>query len=188
MSIYGMEITAGILVIAFSYIVNDCLTEVYGLKKTRQAILLTFLMHVFAVGMLQIAAWLPPAEYWTEGQKHFEFIFGLAPRITFASILAFIVGSNVNAVIMERMKKQDGIQNKFKWRAFVSTVYGELADSATFFPVAFTGILSSAEIMSLVFIQAMGKIGIETLILPVTDTITTYLKKKEGLINSHDTQ
>ena len=183
MNIYGTEITAGILVIAFSYIVNDCLTEVYGLKKTRQAILLTFLMHIFAVGMLQIAAWLPPAEYWAEGQKHFEFIFSLAPRITLASILAFIVGSNVNAVIMEHMKKRDGIQNKFKWRAFVSTVYGELADSITFFPIAFAGILSWVEILSLVFVQAIGKISIETLILPVTDRITTYLKKKEGLIN-----
>ena len=50
---------------------------------------------------------LPAAPYW-HNEEGFHAVFGLAPRIAFASFLAFIVGSFVNAYVMSRMKLSSG--------------------------------------------------------------------------------
>lgn len=176
---HGIQVTAGLLVIAFSYIVNDCLVELYGFKKTRFAIYLTFALYACTVGMFQAACWLPASASW-EGEQHFQYVFGMAPRITFASMVAFIVGSQTNAWIMASMKQRDGLE-RFKWRAFVSTVYGELADTATFYPIAFAGVMPVGEMGVLISAQALGKILIEATILPITSRVVRLVRQCEGV-------
>jgi hypothetical protein len=174
-NIYGIPVTAGFLVITISYIVSDCLVEVYGYSKARLVMWLTFVAHAITVSLLQIACWLPSAEYW-EGEQHFQFIFGLTPRITIASMIAFVVGSSTNAYVMSRMKVSCKLFG-FKFRAFMSTVAGESIDSLTFFPMAFYGLLPLSEIVTMIFVQATGKIIYESLVLPITSRVVVYVKK-----------
>ena len=73
-SIGMFNITGGLLVFPVSYIINDCVCEVWGY-----------------------------APYW-HNDEGFHAVFGLAPRIAAASFVAFLVGSFVNAYVMSRMK------------------------------------------------------------------------------------
>ena len=104
--------------------------------------MLTFIVHLCVVFLLQVACWLPATGTW-EGEEHFQFIFGLAPRITIASILGFICGSTANAFTMDLMKRCLEGRN-FKLRAFLSTCVGEPVDAFVFFSIAFTGLLPFA--------------------------------------------
>ena len=60
----------------------------------------------------------------------------MAPRIVAASLMAFLVGSFLNAYVMSKMKVASQGRN-FSARAIWSTVVGETADSLIFLPGSF---------------------------------------------------
>ena len=70
-SLGGITATAGLIVFPISYIINDCIAEVWGYRKARLIIWLGFLMNLMAVIFIQIAIILPSAPFW-DGQKSFE--------------------------------------------------------------------------------------------------------------------
>lgn len=167
--------TAGLIVFPISYIINDCIAEVWGFKKVRLIIWSGFLMNFLVIGFARLAIALPAAPFW-EGEESFNFVFGLAPRIALASLLAFLVGSFLNAYIMSKMK----IATKGKYfslRAIISTIFGESADSLIFFPIAFGGLIPITDLLILVGTQACLKSLYEVIVLPVTIYVVQYIKR-----------
>ena len=174
----SITVTAGLLVFPISYIINDCIAEVWGYRKARLIIWLGFLMNLMAIIFIQIAIILPSALFW-DGQKSFETVFSSTPRILLASFIAFLVGSFLNAYVMSKMKLASGGKN-FSLRAITSTLVGESADSMIFFPVAFGGLMPAGELIKMMVIQAVLKTLYEIIILPVTIRVVNYIKKVDG--------
>ena len=174
----GFAVTAGLLVFPISYIINDCIAEVWGFKKARLIIWSGFAMNFFVVGLGLIAVALPAAPFW-EGETHFNFVFGMAPRIVIASLLAFLVGSFLNAYVMSKMKVASKGKN-FSARAIVSTIVGETADSLIFFPIAFGGIIAWPELLMMMALQIVLKSLYEVIILPITIRVVKVIKKIDG--------
>ncbi len=170
--------TAGLSVFPISYIINDCIVEVYGFAKARFVIWMGFLLNMIFVVFLQVCIALPSDPSWT-AQAAVEQVFGNTPRILLGSFVAFIVGSMVNAQVMSRMKVRDG-GKRFSLRAIMSTVFGESADSLIFFPIAFAGMLPLATIVTLVWTQVMLKTLYEIVALPITIRVVKLLKRVEG--------
>lgn len=175
-----LTITAGVIIFPVSYIINDCVVEVYGLQKAKLMIWLGFASSLFVTLALQLSLALPGSSEWT-AQQAMEQIYGGVPRIVAASFLAFLCGSMVNAYTMARMKSAGDDARRFSFRAIMSTVYGESIDSLIFFPIAFGGILSWRMIGSLMVTQAVIKTVYEMLILPVTIYAVRRLRKVEQL-------
>ena len=173
-----LTITAGVVVFPVSYIIADCVVEVYGLRRARQVIWLGFAANLFVSVMLQIGISLPGTESW-QGQEAMTTIFGAVPRIFAASFIAFLAGSMVNAYVMHRMHLVHPDGSRFSVRAIVSTLFGEGVDSLIFFPVAFGGVLPVGVIVSLIFTQAMLKTLYEIIILPVTLSAVRLLRRIE---------
>ena len=166
------------MVFPISYIINDCIAEVWGFRKARLIIWMGFLMNFMVVALGQIAVALPAAPYW-EGEEGFNFVFGMAPRIAVASLLAFLVGSFVNAYVMSRMKISSHGKN-FSARAILSTIYGEGADSIIFFPLAFGGLMPISELINLMLVQVLLKTVYEIIVLPVTIRVVKYIKRVDN--------
>ena len=174
----SFSITAGFIVFPVSYIINDCIAEVWGFRKARLIIWMGFLMNFIVIALAQIAIALPAAPFWS-GAAAFDFVFGIAPRIAAASLLAFIVGSFLNAYVMSKMKMASNGKN-FSLRAVVSTLVGETADSLIFFPIAFGGLMPLRELIKLMILQAMAKTLYEILVLPLTIRVVRYIKRIDG--------
>ena len=174
----SLTVTAGLLVFPISYIINDCIAEVWGFKKARLIIWSGFAMNFFVVALGLIAVAIPAAPFW-EGEEHFDFVFGMAPRIVAASLMAFLVGSFLNAYVMSKMKVASQGRN-FSARAIWSTVVGETADSLIFFPVAFGGVIAWKELLIMMGIQIVLKSLYEVMILPVTIRLVKAIKKIYG--------
>ena len=174
----SLTVTAGLLVFPISYIINDCIAEVWGFKKARLIIWSGFAMNFFVVGLGLIAVAIPAAPFW-EGEEHFDFVFGMAPRIVAASLMAFLVGSFLNAYVMSKMKVASQGRN-FSARAIWSTVVGETADSLIFFPVAFGGVIAWKELLIMMGLQIVLKSMYEVIILPVTIRVVKVIKKVDG--------
>ena len=174
----SLTVTAGLLVFPISYIINDCIAEVWGFKKARLIIWSGFAMNFFVVALGLIAVAIPAAPFW-EGEEHFDFVFGMAPRIVAASLMAFLVGSFLNAYVMSKMKVASQGRN-FSARAIWSTVVGETADSLIFFPVAFGGVIAWKELLIMMGIQIVLKSLCLVMILPVTIRVVKAIKKIDG--------
>ena len=174
----SLTVTAGLLVFPISYIINDCIAEVWGFKKARLIIWSGFAMNFFVVALGLIAVAIPAAPFW-EGEEHFNFVFGMAPRIVAASLMAFLVGSFLNAYVMSKMKVASQGRN-FSARAIWATVVGETADSLIFFPVAFGGVIAWKELLIMMGIQIVLKSMYEVIILPVTIRVVKAIKKIDG--------
>lgn len=174
----NLALTGGVIIFPVSYIINDCLVEVYGYRKARLVIWTGFLMNFFVVAMAQIVRILPAAPFW-DGGPHFDYVFAMAPRVTVASMLAFLCGSTVNAWIMSRMKVASN-GKRFSVRAIVSSLGGETVDSLIFFPIAFFG-LEVKELLYLMVTQVVLKTLYEIIILPVTSLVVRKLKRFEGI-------
>lgn len=174
-----LTITAGVIVFPISYIISDCIVEIYGFARARLVIWLGFAMNLLFSVLLQVGILLPEAPGW-EGQEAMEFVFGAVPRIFFASFAAFLCGSMVNAYVMSKMKMSAKGTRGFSVRAIVSTLWGEGTDSLIFFPLAFAGVLPSEQIVTLIITQTLLKTVYEIVVLPVTLGIVKRLRKIEG--------
>lgn len=175
--IASVAVPVGIFLFPITYIINDVIAEVWGFRKARLMIWLAFAMNFFAVLFYQFAVALPPAPFWS-GQDAFSTILSQTPRIAVASLLAFLAGSFLNAYVMSKMKvAMNG--NKFSVRAIASTMVGEAADSVIFISIAFCGILTTYQLVMMMITQALLKTLYEIIILPITQRVVVYIKKKE---------
>ena len=177
-SVLGISLTGGLIVFPISYIINDCVCEVWGFQKARLLIWTGFAMNFFFVAMGALCDWIPGAPYWTN-EAGFHAIFGLAPRVAAASFVAFIVGSFANAYVMSKMKIRDKGRN-FSLRAILSTIVGESFDSFIFFPLALGGVVPTEELPKLMLWQVLLKTVYEVIALPITIRIVKALKEHEG--------
>ncbi|MDO5131045.1 MAG: queuosine precursor transporter [Prevotellaceae bacterium] len=174
-----ISITGGLIVFPVSYIINDCVCEVWGYRKTRLLIWLGFCMNFLFVMFGALCDAIPGASYW-DNEAGFHAIFGLAPRVAAASFVAFVVGSFANAYVMSRMKVSSQGKN-FSLRAIMSTIFGETADSLIFFPLALGGVVPTEELPVLILSQIVLKTLYEIIVLPITIQVVKYTKRHEGL-------
>lgn len=177
-SIGPVNITGGLLVFPVSYIINDCVCEVWGFRKARLLIWAGFAMNFIFVLFGALADAIPGAPYW-HNDEGFHAVFGLAPRIAAASFVAFLAGSFINAYVMSRMKISSNGKH-FSLRAVVSTVFGESADSLIFFPLALSGVVPAGEMLSLIVSQVVLKTLYEIIVMPVTIRVVKKTKEHEG--------
>lgn len=173
-----ISLTGGLIVFPISYIINDCVCEVWGFRKARLLIWSGFAMNFFFVAVGALCDWIPGAPYWNNDEG-FHAVFGLAPRIAAASFVAFLLGSFANAYVMSKMKIRDSGRN-FSARAILSTIAGESIDSLIFFPLALSGVVPTEELPKLMLIQVLLKTAYEILVLPLTIRVVKYVKKYEG--------
>ncbi len=179
-SLFGFTFpsTAGLLIFPISYIINDCIAEIWGYKKARLIIWLAFGINFFAIILFQLSVLLPPSPHWADMQVSYASVLAQTPRIAFASLLAFLVGSFLNAYIMSKMKVYYN-GRYFAWRAIASTVVGELFDTLIFTTVAFLFVIPFEIVLKIIIVETVLKTLYEIIILPVTKKVVSYIKKTE---------
>ena len=178
----NLQLSGAVIIFPISYIINDLLTEVYGYRRAMQVIWMGFALSAFVAVAAQLVSWLPQPLYpeSREVADSFNKLFGLVPRTTMASLLAFLLGSQINALVMSRMKV--ATQGKgFAGRAIFSTLAGELTDSLIFYPLAFIGVMPFQAILSIILTQVTVKTLYEVIILPLTKFLAGRLKRTEGI-------
>ncbi len=176
------QLPGAVILFPISYIINDCLTEVYGFKKAQTVIWTGFAMCLFVtlVSLLVTNLPAPLFEDSREIAESFDRIFGFVPRSMAGSLLAFVFGSTMNAWVMSKMKVATSGRG-FGWRAILSSLAGELTDSLIFMPIAFAGILPAKVILTMMLTQVTAKVLYEIIILPVTTIVVRKIKQHEGI-------
>ncbi|HTY50397.1 MAG TPA: queuosine precursor transporter [Steroidobacteraceae bacterium] len=169
---------AGVLFFPISYFFGDVLTEVYGYARDRRCVWAGFAALAFASLMSAIVVDLPPADFWRDRQAAVAAIFGSTPRIIAASIIAFWCGSFVNAFVLAKLKL--ATRGRWLWmRTIGSTMCGELVDSVLFTTIAFAGVMTPHDLLTVMTTQYVLKSGWEVVATPLTYQLVGFLKRAE---------
>jgi hypothetical protein len=175
---FGPIITdGGAFLFPLVYIVGDILSEVYGFKAARKAILIGFAMSVLAAVTFWLVQIAPPADAWGN-QEAFESVLGFVPRIVLASIAGYLVGQLLNAWVLVKIKERT--QEKALWlRLLGSTAVGEFADTIVFCTIAFYGVITGTEFLIYVAVGFAYKTLAEVVLLPVSYAVIGWVKRRE---------
>jgi uncharacterized integral membrane protein (TIGR00697 family) len=173
--VYG----AGVLFFPISYLFGDILTEVYGYARSRRVIWMGFGALIFAALMSAVIVYLPDSPTMSSEQaRSIALIFGATPRIVAASLLGFWAGEFVNSFVIAKLKVL--MKGRFLWiRTIASTICGEVADTLIFYPIAFFGLWSNEQLISVMIGNYILKVMWEVLATPFTYVIVGFLKRAE---------
>ena len=175
----GFTFGAGILFFPLGYVLGDVLTEVYGYARARRCVWAGFAAMLFMALMSWVVVKLPPAEGWPD-QKAYEAVFGNTWRIVFASLAAFWAGELANSFVLAKMKLLT--QGRHLWmRTIGSTIVGQGVDSLLFYPLAFIGVWSNAQVLTVMVTNWLMKVTWEAVLTPLTYLVVNRVKRAEGL-------
>ncbi|BDS11730.1 queuosine precursor transporter [Aureispira anguillae] len=140
-----LNFTAGVLLWPVVFIMTDVINEYFGVSGVRFLSVLAASLIAYAFVMIFAAIGLAPADWWVEGytnkgipdmQAAFRGVFGQGMWIIVGSLVAFLVGQIVDAIVFRGVKKQTG-NNRIWIRATVSTMVSQLIDSYLVLYIAF---------------------------------------------------
>jgi uncharacterized integral membrane protein (TIGR00697 family) len=172
----------GFFLFPLAYILGDVISEVYGFKVARKAILASFTLSVFASLCYWIIIALPGFEddFGASKQAALEGALGPVPQIVLASLLAFLAGQTINSWILVKMKSRTG--EKSLWaRIMSSSVAGEFVDTLIFCSIAASviGISDLGSFANYVLVGFLYKTLVEFLFVPVTSAVIGWIKRHE---------
>ncbi|GAC1300072.1 MAG: queuosine precursor transporter [Isosphaeraceae bacterium] len=182
---------AGVLFFPISYLFGDILTEVYGYARSRKVVWAGFGALAFATFMSQIVLAMPAASTWTfkvqdargveltlSRQVAWAQVFGGTWRVAIASMIGFFAGEFVNSFTLAKMKILT--RGRYLWtRTIGSTIVGEAADSLFFYPIAFLGQWTPAQLVEVMIMNYLLKVGWEVVATPITYLVVGRLKRVE---------
>jgi uncharacterized integral membrane protein (TIGR00697 family) len=168
---------AGVLFFPVSYVFGDILTEVYGYARARKVVWAGFAALGFASFMSWTVLQLPPSSTWPD-QAAYETVFGATWRISLASLVAYFCGEFCNSFVLAKMKIWSSGRNLWM-RTIGSTIVGEAVDSLVFYPLAFLGSWTTAQVIEVMLTNYALKVGWEAVMTPFTYRVVNFLKRAE---------
>lgn len=163
---------SAVIVFPIIYIVNDVLTECYGFKMASQAIWTAFGLNLMAVVFFNIAVNLPT----TTDYSSYNIVLGNTLKPLIASVLAYLVGSFVNAKIMDTLRNHKSLM----LRCVLSTLFGETIDATIFISIMFIGVMNFKIVCTMIITQAIVKTLYEIIVYPVTKKVIKTIKSIEA--------
>lgn len=177
----GIVMSGGVLVFPITYVLSDVFSECYGYRWSRLTCYMAFAANLGAVAIFS-AVIATPAPAWFEGAEAFAVTLGSTPRVLLGSFAAFLLGDLANDRLFARMKAgHPDSPEGFGARAILSSIAGELVDSAIFFPIAFGGEMPAEALLTMALLEVALKVGYECVVLPATSRVVRMVGDAEGI-------
>jgi uncharacterized integral membrane protein (TIGR00697 family) len=175
----------GALLFPLTYVLGDGLAEVFGLRRANRAIFTAFgLSALMSVTFLLVD--LAPTAGERPLQEAWHLVLGFVPRIVVASLLGYLAGQLLNAVVLVRVKERWSA-GRLWVRLVSSTVVGELADTCIFGLIAFGPLgavfdgqsIDAPALVNYILVGWLYKTLVEVLLLPVTYRVIRAVRLRE---------
>ncbi|MDI9646522.1 MAG: queuosine precursor transporter [Archaeoglobales archaeon] len=134
---FGLVTAMGNVAYSSTFLVTDILCENHGKKEAKKAVMIGFFTLIMFTILMQVSLAFIPHES-DKMQPHLEAVFSILPRITIASLAAYIISQTHDVWAFEFWKKVT--KGKHLWlRNNASTMVSQLIDNAVFTWIAFVG-------------------------------------------------
>ncbi|MGJ9412082.1 queuosine precursor transporter [Aeromicrobium sp. CF4.19] len=174
--LWPLIVDGGLVLFPLAYVIGDVLSEVYGFKAARRAVLTGFACAVLAVATFTLVGAIPGASFY-ENQAAYDAVLGPVAQIVAASVVGYVAGQLTNAWVLTWMKRRTA-ERGLVGRLLASTGAGELVDTFLFCAIAATaiGITTGGQFLNYFVVGFVLKVAVELVLLPVTLTVIARLK------------
>ena len=172
--LFGFTATLGNVLYASIFFATDILSEMYGKKEAKKGVLLGFVTLIVATLWMQIALFFKPSPHDTMDPA-LKKIFSIMPRITIASIIAYLLSQFHDVWAFHFWKRKT--KGKFLWlRNNASTMVSQAIDTVVFTTIAFLGTVNTSTFLSIMLTTYFLK-----WLVALFDTPFLYLARKIGM-------
>ncbi len=177
--LWPLVIDGGAVLFPLAYVLGDVVSEVYGFRAARRAVLTGFAAALLAVVTFAVVQRVPGASFY-ENQAAYEAVLGPVGQIVLASVVGYVTGQLTNAWVLTRMKAR-AKERHLVARLLSSTGAGELVDTFLFCAIAATavGITSVGTFLNYFVVGVVFKCLVELAVLPLTVAVIGRLKAAE---------
>lgn len=167
--LFGLTATLGNAIYASSFLATDILSEYHGPRAARRGVYLGFVSLVSMTVFMTLALLFKPDES-DFAQSALEQIFLIVPRITAASLAAYLVSQLHDVWAFALWKRKLPGKRMLWFRNNASTLVSQLIDSVVFTLVAFIGIFEAPLLVEILVTTYLFKV-----IAAVFDTPFLYV-------------
>lgn len=167
--LFGLPVTLGNVLYGSTFLCTDILSENYNGKEARKAVKIGFFILLFFLGLSQLTLhFVPNGEDFIA--PHLHEIFGLVPRMTIASVLAFLVSNTFDTYLYDWIGKKT---TKIWVRNCCSTMTSQAVDTILFALIGWVGLFDWKTVVGLI----LTTYAIKFIVL-ILDTPFAYIGKK----------
>ena len=172
---FGLSVTLGNVMYGSTFLVTDILSEIYGGKQARRAVMMGFFATIVFTIIIQVSLLFEPnsQDFVSDSMKT---IFSIMPRLCVASMVAYLVSNILDTYFYELIRRK--FPKQLWLRNNGSTLISQLIDSFLFTFIAFYGMYDIYLLIELSFTTYLIKAFVA-----FCDTPFLYAAKK---INSLD--
>lgn len=167
--VFGLTTALGNIAYSNIYLATDIISEKYGKKSANTSVLFGFLTMLVFTMLMSLSLLFKPGEF-DVSQSSLIKIFTVVPRITLASVLAYVCSQFLDIFIYDKLKKK---YNKLWISNNVGTITSQIVDTIIFVIIAYVGTMPFKEIIIMMLTMYLLKV-----IIALLDTGYIYIAKK----------
>lgn len=175
--LFGITMTLGNIIYCTSFLATDILNEIYGKEEAKKGIIVGFATMICFTVYTQIDLMFIPSstDFASESLK---VVFGLTPRICFASMLTYLISNYIDIFIFTEIKKRFSDDKYYILRKNGSNLISQFVDSFLFTIIAFWGIYNLPVVLELILTTYIVKIIISVTDIPFMKIAKGFTKKE----------
>jgi uncharacterized integral membrane protein (TIGR00697 family) len=185
---FKFELSVGILPYPITFLITDCISEIYGRKRANQTVIAGFWAALFVLLIVTVANAAQATTWSPVDNGTFETVFGLTAASVGASMAAYLIAQLIDVRIYHFWKKVT--KGKKLWlRNNFSTMASQLVDTATvLLLLCACGVIEWSRFSELFVYGFLFKIIVALFDTPLLYLFTFFLRKKLHLKMGEEVQ
>ena len=176
--LFGTQLSVGIFMFPFVFLMTDVIGEVYGKKVAKYFVLAGFVATALFIAFSFLSLAMPWGHRLPVPMESYNDVFGLSLRFAIASLVAFIVAEYQDVIAFFFFK--DFFKKSGFWlRSNLSNLWSQFLDTALFMSIAYVGVLPLSVIVGIAIPWWLYKVGMGFLYTPLSYIGIKLLKEKE---------
>ena len=170
-TLFGLDVAMGNVMFASSFLATDMLSEIYGKKIAKRAVVAGVSALVFFICFMQLTLAFTPSQFDIISPAMSEF-FQMSVRTTVASVAMYALANVCDVYLFDFLRKKTG--GKKLWlRNNVSTIICNGLENFGFIYLAFLGVFETESLLPI----ALTTTAVEA-VIALLDTPFLYIAKE----------
>lgn len=176
--IFDTQLSVGIFMFPFVFLMTDVVGEVYGKKVAKYFVLAGVVSTVLFIAYTFLSLAMPWGHRLPVPMESYNDVFGLSVRFAIASVVAFVVAQYQDVLAFFFFKAKLG-EKLFWLRSTLSNIWSQGLDTALFMGIAYAGVLPLSVIIGIAIPWWLYKVAMGFLYTPLSYIGIKFLKEKD---------